>query len=47
MPKKLESIRKAIKKENPNMSESRAYAIATDTYKKTSEGKKWAARKKK
>jgi hypothetical protein len=43
MPKKMEKIRKAIKRENPKMPESSTYAIANDTYNKM---KKKKAKKK-
>jgi hypothetical protein len=34
MPAELDKIRRAIQRENPDMPESRAWAIATKTFKK-------------
>jgi hypothetical protein len=40
MPKKMEEIRKAIKKKHPSMPKSSTYAIAQDTYNKMKKKKK-------
>jgi len=39
MPKKMEQIRRAIKRENPSFSESKTYAMAWNKYNQTKEGK--------